>query len=43
MGMGMGLLGRLAAYAEEKYYGHRVLPQLILEELELEGHLELIT
>lgn len=38
-----GLTGKAAAYAEKKYHGHRVLPQTILEELELEGQLELVT
>ena len=36
-----GLSGKAAAYAEKKYRGHRVLPKSILQELELEGKLEL--
>ncbi|GJE94098.1 hypothetical protein PsYK624_102660 [Phanerochaete sordida] len=38
-----GLTGKAAAYAERKYSGHRVLPGIdVLEELELEGQLEMV-
>lgn len=38
-----GLTGKAAAYAEKKYHGHRVLPLSILEELDKEGKLELVS
>ncbi|GHT28185.1 hypothetical protein FACS18942_08390 [Planctomycetales bacterium] len=37
-----GLIGKVAAYAEKRHRGHRVLSQTILEEHELEGQLELV-
>ena len=35
-GYQQGLNGKQAAWASKKYQGHRVLPETILEEIELE-------
>lgn len=32
-----GLTGKQAAWATKQYHGHRVLPNSILDELELKG------
>ena len=38
-----GFTGKAATYVEKKYHGHRVLPESVLDELNFEGQLELVS